>query len=120
MSRFNPQAIESEFQGKPTIQIFSEPGDPRPFSFGVFKAKMILALIPEIKAFVERHDQRRTAPRPPAPAEPRSYTPSDQIGFGDPPLKDLPAPAAPPTYTSPPATGERVPSYTRPPASYPR
>jgi hypothetical protein len=41
-----------EYSGKPTLSIRRGGNDKFPFSFGVGKAKMILACLDEIKAFV--------------------------------------------------------------------
>ena len=52
---YKPHASEEKFDGKPMITLFAE-ADGRPFSFGVKKARLILALLPAIKAFAEKHD----------------------------------------------------------------
>lgn len=109
---FKPICMVTEYQGKPTLELRSHTQDDRPFSFGVFRAKVILALIPEIQAFVKANDTWRPGQRP-APA-PAPSTPSDDIGFGD------PAPTAtPPAAPAAPADGPRA-SYTRPAPTYNR
>ena len=54
-------AKESEFKGNPTIELRSGENDKWPFSFGVGKAKKILAHIPEITAFVAKYDKDKDA-----------------------------------------------------------
>ncbi len=46
---------ESTYQGKPTLELKWKEDSPYPFSFGVGKAKLILAAHEQIKAFVEAH-----------------------------------------------------------------
>jgi CO dehydrogenase nickel-insertion accessory protein CooC1 len=48
---------ESEYQGKPVLVIKNDENDKYPFSFGVGKAKKVLAAIEEIKSFVAKHDK---------------------------------------------------------------
>jgi len=47
---------ESEFKGKPVLVIKNDENERYPFSFGLSKARKILASYDEIKAFVEKHD----------------------------------------------------------------
>ena len=42
-----------EYQGKPVISLMKMENDKFPFTFGVAKAKMILANLDEIRKFVE-------------------------------------------------------------------
>ena len=46
---------ESSFKGHPTICLDAD--SKYPFSFGLGKAKLILAHIEQIKAFVAKHDR---------------------------------------------------------------
>ena len=48
---------ESEFKGNKMIELKNDPDDKYPFSFGVGKAKKILANIEAIEAFVEKYDK---------------------------------------------------------------
>lgn len=50
---------ETEFKGRPTLTLRFDEEDKYPFSFGVGKAKKILAAIDEIKAFVQKYDKPR-------------------------------------------------------------
>jgi len=59
-----------EYSGKPTMSIRRGAGDKFPFSFGLGKAKMIVAMIDEIRAFVddcEKAAVTAAAPISPAP-----------------------------------------------------
>lgn len=47
----------SEFKGKPLLVIKKSEDDKFPFSFGVYKAKLILENLDEIKKFVEENGQ---------------------------------------------------------------
>jgi hypothetical protein len=51
---------QSEFKGNPMIVIKNDENDRFPFSFGIGKAKKILAAIEEIKKFVETHDKPKS------------------------------------------------------------
>jgi hypothetical protein len=71
-------AIEKTYQGKPTLELKWKEDSPYPFNFGVGKAKLILASIPAIQAFVDRHKDdpkpertERTDTREGAPSENR-------------------------------------------------
>ena len=44
-----------EFKGHPTISLIKDENDPRPFTFGMGKAKLILANLEAIKEFVENN-----------------------------------------------------------------
>ncbi len=46
-----------EYQGKPVISLVKAEDDRFPFTFGVAKAKLILANIEEITKFVEANDK---------------------------------------------------------------
>ena len=46
-----------EYQGKPVISLVRSEDDRFPFTFGVAKAKLILANIEEIKKFAEANDK---------------------------------------------------------------
>ena len=48
---------ESEFKGNPTLQLKRGEDEKYPFSFGLTKAKMILESLPEIQAFVDKHNK---------------------------------------------------------------
>ncbi len=53
----NKSSVEiGEYKGRPIITL--NPGDRFPFSFGVNKAKMILAHLDEIRAFVEKYEKQ--------------------------------------------------------------
>lgn len=52
-----PFATEGEYQGKPSLTLKWRADSEYPFSFGPTKARLILACIEEIKAFVERHPE---------------------------------------------------------------
>lgn len=47
----------SEFKGRPMLVIKNDENDKFPFSFGLGKAKKIVASIEEIKKFVEDNDK---------------------------------------------------------------
>ncbi|NQT30593.1 MAG: hypothetical protein HQ596_08470 [Candidatus Saganbacteria bacterium] len=47
----------SEFKGRPMLVIKNDENDKYPFSFGLSKAKKVLAAIEEIKKFVEENDK---------------------------------------------------------------
>ena len=49
------QISESDYKGNPMLVIKSTPEDKFPFQFGVKKAKLILAHVAEIQAFVQKH-----------------------------------------------------------------
>ena len=51
------EVSESEFKGNAMLVIKSQPDDKFPFQFGVKKAKLVLAHIEDIKAFVAKHDR---------------------------------------------------------------
>ena len=44
-----------EYKGFPTISLLKDEQDTRPFTFGLGKAKLIMANIEEIKKFVEEN-----------------------------------------------------------------
>ena len=48
---------KSEFKGKPMLVIKNDEEDKFPFSFGLSKAKKILACIKDIEKFVAENDQ---------------------------------------------------------------
>lgn len=52
-TEFKPWAERGEYQGKPTLTLRRNETEKFGFSFGVNKARMILACLPDIKAFVE-------------------------------------------------------------------
>lgn len=57
-----PFAIESEYQGKPTLTLKWRMDSEHPFSFGVTKARLILAMLEEIKEFAAKYpDEGRGA-----------------------------------------------------------
>ena len=47
-----------EFKGNKMIKLATDENDKYPFSFGVRKAKIILANIEDIKKFVEQYDEK--------------------------------------------------------------
>lgn len=49
-------ATESEYKGNAILELKNGPDDKYPFSFGLKKAKMIVAHLDEIQQFIERHD----------------------------------------------------------------
>lgn len=49
---------KTEYKGRPIITIKRKEDDKYPFSFGVGKAKLILANIEEIKKFVAENDKQ--------------------------------------------------------------
>jgi hypothetical protein len=51
---------ESVYRGRPVFVIKAHENDKYPYSFGVSKAKKILASVEEIKKFVERNDKPYT------------------------------------------------------------
>jgi len=51
------EVSESEYKGNPMIVIKSNAEDKFPFQFGVKKAKLVMAHIEEIKAFIAKHDR---------------------------------------------------------------
>jgi len=51
------EVSESEYKGNPMIVIKSQPDDKFPFQFGVKKAKLVIAHIEDIKAFIAKHDK---------------------------------------------------------------
>lgn len=50
-------AEESEYKGNPMIVLKNNEEDRYPFSFGLKKAKLILAHLEDIKKFVEKNDK---------------------------------------------------------------
>ncbi len=56
--RPNIHVAESEFKGRPTINLIFLDGYARPQSMGVGKVKQILHCLPELKAFYEKHKHR--------------------------------------------------------------
>jgi len=65
MSPDNLHAIAEpgEFQGKPSLTLKWRADSAYPFSFGVTKARLILACLDQIKAFVAAHPQEGTGNR---------------------------------------------------------
>lgn len=57
MADFKVTASRGEYQGKPTLVLSSGDSDKYPFTFGLQKAKRILACIDDIKAFVADLDK---------------------------------------------------------------
>ena len=51
------EVSESEYKGNPMIVIKNNAEDKFPFQFGVKKAKLVLAHVEDIKAFVAKHDR---------------------------------------------------------------
>jgi hypothetical protein len=51
------EVSESEYKGNPMMVIKSTPDDKFPFQFGVKKAKLVLAHVEDIKAFIAKHDK---------------------------------------------------------------
>ncbi|OGP23804.1 MAG: hypothetical protein A2X93_04840 [Deltaproteobacteria bacterium GWC2_56_8] len=49
--------IIGEYKGSPTISLPTRDDGKFPFTFGVTKAKLILAYIDEIREFVEKNDK---------------------------------------------------------------
>ncbi|MEI6127281.1 MAG: hypothetical protein WCQ99_12095 [Pseudomonadota bacterium] len=50
----NEEVTYGEYKGNPTITL---PAGPRGFTFGLSKARAILAYSEEIKAFVKQHEK---------------------------------------------------------------
>lgn len=48
---------ESEYRNSPVLVIKKDDDDKYPFSFGLAKARLILAHYDDIKAFVEKHEE---------------------------------------------------------------
>ena len=48
---------ETEYMGKPMLNIKNDENDRFPFSFGLAKAKKVLGALEEIKKFVEKYDK---------------------------------------------------------------
>ena len=46
-----------EYKGRPVITLLRSEDDMFPFSFGIQKAKMIIAAIEDIKAFIAKYDE---------------------------------------------------------------
>ena len=46
---------ETEYMGKPMLSLKNDENDRFPFSFGLAKAKKVLAAIEDVKKFVEKH-----------------------------------------------------------------
>ena len=46
---------ESEYNGKPLVELLREPGDKMGFKFGLKKAQLIVEHIDDIKSFVAKH-----------------------------------------------------------------
>ena len=57
----NPIVTEEEYKGSQVIVLRRSEDDRYPFSFGLGKARLILAAIDEIKAFVEKHGGEENA-----------------------------------------------------------
>ena len=57
-------AEESEYKGNKTLTFKRDEEDRYPFSFGLSKAKIILANIDRIKEFVEKYDGKKSEPGP--------------------------------------------------------
>ena len=66
-----PVAHEGDYNGKPSLTLQWRDDGKYPFSFGVTKAQLILALLPEIQAFVERHPEGGGGGRNNRPQGPR-------------------------------------------------
>lgn len=58
-----PIATEGEYNGKPSLTLSWRADSPYPFSFGVTKARLILACLEQIKAFVAAHPEDGTGNR---------------------------------------------------------
>ena len=58
-----PTATEGTYQGKAVLKLGWGPDDQYGFTFGPAKGRLILKLIPEIEAFVERHKNDPRGPR---------------------------------------------------------
>ena len=54
---FKMQVERSEFKGRPMLVIKSDDDDKYPFSFGLSKARKIVACIEDIKKFVEENEK---------------------------------------------------------------
>ena len=50
-----PIATEGIYDGKPSLTLSWRADSPYPFSFGVTKARLILACLAEIQAFADKH-----------------------------------------------------------------
>jgi len=125
-----PFATEGDFQGKPSLTLTWRADSQYPFSFGVTKARLIVACFEEIKAFADRHPeegrgnmgqgrpatprQQAAPPAPPAAASPAEasngepcrcgFCPAclESAGKTDDPLYKLGAPAPRATLAPPP------------------
>ena len=51
------EASESEFKGNPMLVLKNDPNDKFPFQFGMKKAKLIMAHLDDIRAFISKHDK---------------------------------------------------------------
>lgn len=94
-----PIATEGTFNGKPSLTLSWRADSKYPFSFGVTKARLILACLDEIKAFVAAYPEEGTgnrghgrpaAQRQPPPDPPRRQGYGHTTASGDlqgPPLQ---------------------------------
>ena len=55
------KATRSEYKGRPVLTLTSGANERYPFSFGLQKAKRILACIPDIQAFVRQEEEKLAA-----------------------------------------------------------
>ena len=58
-----PIVTEGQYDGKPSLTLLWRADGKYPFSFGVTKARLILACISEIQAFVDKHPDESTGAR---------------------------------------------------------
>ena len=54
-------ANESEYKGRPTLELKASADDRYGITFGVVKARLILANLDAIRAFVEKHADEKVA-----------------------------------------------------------
>lgn len=52
-----PEILEGDYRGIPMMIIRTAPEDKFPFQFGIKKARLIVKLIDEIRAFVDKHPE---------------------------------------------------------------
>lgn len=58
MAEFEIKASRGEFKGQPVLSLMSGDNDKFPFTFGISKARRILACIEDIKKFVAEADTK--------------------------------------------------------------
>ncbi len=128
-----PIATEGIYDGKPSLTLSWRADSPYPFSFGVTKARLILACLAEIQAFADKHPDEgkgnRGRGRPAAQRQPRAESKPCACGFcpacleraGDTgnPLYGLGAPATPPPQPPERGAPQGPHTYNNPPRPKP-